>query len=184
MGRKPTGRLAAARWGFYVGVMTKAALKPLSFKTMTMTALFALALAACGGGADSGSGDGAGGTSFDATSVDTSGLPSSFPALADRIIDDSGEVTTLLSGVTDAASAEAIKPRLAQMAEGYRAVLIKFEEMGDPGFSDMAALASRLPKIATSQTGLLEQVERIYREHPEAYDVLAESLEGLNSPTP
>lgn len=145
--------------------------------------LFAGSLAACGGAESDGRASGDGG-SFDAATVDPSTQLDTLPALADRIIADSSEVTTLLARVNDPASAEAVKPRLAEMAESYRAVLTKFDTMGEPGLSDMAALAGRLPRIATSQTELLQQIERIYREHPDAYDVLAESLDGLGRTTP
>ncbi|MEL6688431.1 MAG: hypothetical protein AAFP97_12525 [Pseudomonadota bacterium] len=105
--------------------------------------------------------------------------------MADQLITDSESLTGLLSGVTDNETAEAIRPDIEAMVENYQVLLTRFESMGEPSFSEMASLASRLPDLANTQQSLATEIERIYKNHPEATAVLRDTLENIGrAPTP
>lgn len=102
--------------------------------------------------------------------------------MADQLIEDSQLLTTLLSGVNDAATAEAIRPQIETLVDNYDVMLTRFENSGEPSFSEMASLASRLPDLAETQKALSAEVKRIYQNHPEATEVLRETLEDVRRP--
>lgn len=104
------------------------------------------------------------------------------PDMADRMIADGEMLGTLLADVTSVESAEAVQPRIEAMMENYRLMFEQLETIDNPGFSDMAALASRAPQIARTQEELVRQVQRIHADHPEAADVLRKTLDNLVKP--
>ncbi|MEM7729715.1 MAG: hypothetical protein AAF311_10625 [Pseudomonadota bacterium] len=104
--------------------------------------------------------------------------------MADRLIEDGRSLGTLLSGVDGEASAEAVRPQVEAMVENYRVLGERFEALGEPSFSEMAALASRLPDMARTQAGVVEQVQRIYNDHPEAADILRDALDDAARAAP
>ena len=103
--------------------------------------------------------------------------------MADQLISDGQSLTDLLSTVNSAETAEAIRTDLEGMMSNYQVILERFESMGEPSFTEMAALASRLPDLNGLQQSLSAEVERIYKNHPEATDVLRETLEGFGRST-
>ena len=105
--------------------------------------------------------------------------------MAEQLIVDSEMLTQLLSGVNDAATAEAIEPEAEAIVENYQTILTRFEQMGEPSFSEMASLASRLPDLSEAQQALAVEVRRIYQNHPQATEVLRDTLEDIGrAPTP
>jgi hypothetical protein len=98
------------------------------------------------------------------------------PDLADLIIEDGATLETLLSSVTSEESAQAARPQIEAMIARYTQVADQFQSMGEPSFSEMAALASRLPRLAETQSKLAGEIQRIYQDHPDAADVLRDAL--------
>lgn len=105
--------------------------------------------------------------------------------IADQLISDSQSLTGLLTGVNNAETAEAIRPEIETMIGNYQLMVEQFDAMGEPSFSEMASLASRLPDLANTQQALASEVERIYKNHPEATEVLRDTLENVRrAPAP
>ncbi|MGB3456831.1 MAG: hypothetical protein WBG08_05890 [Litorimonas sp.] len=135
-------------------------------------------LAACSGGTDAPDGDGVAPITAEAAA------DMSVPDMADRLIADGRSLGTLLSTVDSEASAEAVRPELEAMIENYTVLFERFETMGEPSFSDMAALASRGPELVRAQQEVAEQVRRIYDNHPEAAALLRDTLEDVGRAQP
>ncbi len=108
----------------------------------------------------------------------------SLPDMADRVIADSRELTTMLARVDSAEAAEAARPEVEAMVANYRVLIDRFETMGEPSFSDMAALASRGAALAEAQQGVSAEVRRIYNDHPEAADILRDALDDAGRAQP
>ncbi|MFB9373992.1 hypothetical protein ACFFUB_08475 [Algimonas porphyrae] len=146
-----------------------------AFVTALLTALSVSVLSACGSGSDNPDRSvrdaDSGGSLTDAAVADMS-----IPDMADQVIADGKFLAELLEGVTDSDSADKIEPQVKAIVENYQRMFDKVENAGNLGFADMAALASRAPEIAQTQEAIVDQLTRIYRDHPEAADVLRESL--------
>ena len=99
--------------------------------------------------------------------------------VADTLIDGGNEVKDLLATVDGEQSARDILPELEELADGYARLFQRFETMDELGFADMAALAARTPRVVAAQQGVVEQITRIDKEHPEAREVLREALEDF-----
>ena len=103
-------------------------------------------------------------------------------AMVDRMIVDGQQLGTLLATIDSAETAEAVRPNIEAMIKDYKVMFNRFETMDQPSFSDIAALASRGSKLAESQQTVMEELRRIYTNHPEASEVLREALDGFGQP--
>ncbi len=104
------------------------------------------------------------------------------PAMADRMIADGNQLGKLLASVDSAETAETVRPNIEAMIKDYKVMFDRFETMDQPSFSDIAALASRGSELAESQQTVMEELRRIYTNHPEAADVLRDALDGFGQP--
>ena len=103
-------------------------------------------------------------------------------AMVDRMIVDGQQLGTLLATIDSAETAEAVRPNIEAMIKDYKVMFNRFETMDQPSFSNIAALASRGSKLAESQQTVMEELRRIYTNHPEASEVLREALDGFGQP--
>ena len=140
--------------------------------TRALVSTLALLLVACGGGGSDTSGQTLSAEAAEAMSVADMG---------DRLIDDTAELAALLKTVDSEATAEAARPRLEAMAKDYEVLQKRLETLdeNDLGFSDVAALARRTPKLAANAQAIAVEVERLRTEHPEASDILGRVLDDL-----
>ncbi len=99
--------------------------------------------------------------------------------VADSLIDGGNELKDLLSRVNSEETARNTLPELEKLAQDYGRILQRFENIEDIGFSEMTALAARTPRVLAAQQGVVEQITRIDREHPEAREVIREALEDF-----
>ncbi|MGB6228992.1 MAG: hypothetical protein WBF53_02565 [Litorimonas sp.] len=141
-------------------------------QTLASLIFAALALAACGSGGDT--------VSSDSQAPIDASLP--LPEVADRVIVDGERLAELLSSVVDAETAEAAKPQLENLVQTYEDVAQRFETMGEPSMSEVAAIMRRTPQIMAVQTQVAAEITRIYREAPEARAVLESVLDGVDQP--
>lgn len=118
------------------------------------------------------------------TPVDASvaGAEINVPVLVDSLIDDAQTLEEMLARVDSVETAEQIRPSIETMILDYQTLFQTFESKEDLNFSEITALASRLPKLAERQRGLTEQIQRLYQDHPEAAQILSESLDSLGQP--
>lgn len=137
-------------------------------------------LVACNGGEGTAEqvAETSGGTTLTEQSVANMGVP----AMADRMIADGNQLGNLLASVDSAETAEAVRPNIEAMIKDYKIMFDRFETMDQPSFSDIAALASRGAKLAESQQTVMEELRRIYTNHPEATEVLRDALDGFGQP--
>jgi hypothetical protein len=140
--------------------------------------LLSAVLVACGGAADKDE------DLREAPVTTETAADMSMPDMADKLIADSQSLAVLLFQVDSEATAEDIRPEIERMARDYTILSERFEAMGEPSFSDMAALASRAPQLIETQQAVARQIERIYTQHPDAADVLRDTLENVGRPTP
>jgi hypothetical protein len=103
----------------------------------------------------------------------------SLPILADQMIDDGKTLGEMLTRVESTETAEQIRPAIEDMIEEYRVLFAKMETMESPTFSDMAAMASRAPRLVETQERIASEIQRIYNDHPEAADVLRDALDDF-----
>lgn len=134
-----------------------------------LSLIFIPLLIACSGGADTDAQD------TPAASVSETSLPT----LADQMIDDGKTLGEMLARVESAETAEQIRPAIEDMIEEYRVLFAKMETMESPSFSDMAAMASRAPRLVETQERIASEIQRIYNDHPEAADVLRDALDDF-----
>ena len=102
--------------------------------------------------------------------------------IADDLIADSQTVVDLLQSVDSVEDAEAIRPQLDDLAVKYQNIGERMKEMEQPNFAVMRSMISRGPKLAETQTRVLEEIERIRTNHPEAAAVIQEKLESFANP--
>ena len=103
----------------------------------------------------------------------------SLPILADQLIDDGTTLGEMLARVNSVETAEEVRPSINALVKEYRALFATVESMESPNVSDMAAMASRARPLAETQRRVATEIERIYRDHPYAADILREALNDL-----
>lgn len=98
--------------------------------------------------------------------------------LADELMADGRKVAALLETVTDAESAEAIKPKLILMMSNYEALETRLDTMETPSLSQMRTILDKAPEIAEVQKTVIEEIRRIHTDHPEAAEILRETFDN------
>jgi len=96
------------------------------------------------------------------------------------MLDCMEEVTEVLAGVTDKASAEAAKPKLEAFGERMKGIQKDMEEVGEPDKEKEEALKEKYEKRMKEVMGKFMKEGMRIGMNPELGAVLKEAMEGIS----